>query len=253
MLPDPFGAAGALLGGAFVVFPLIFLGVVALMVVLAVRGFRASRRRRDAISATVAAHHLGHLAEDPSRTAYFTSPPFGIGRRRRARDIVWGTMGGRPFETFAYSYETESRDGEGRTTTTTHSFQVTWVPLPVALPTMRLTGDNAVLRALGRLGARDLDTESHEFNQRWKVWADDERVAHAILTPRVIARLLGDDLAGRAFVIEGSAILSYATSASDLAELPLVVGALYDLVDAIPAFLLEGPREAGPAAGGPVG
>ncbi|WP_062517718.1 DUF3137 domain-containing protein [Demequina gelatinilytica] len=245
---DPFGAVGGLVGGAFAIFPLIFVGVIVLMVVLGVRGFLGARRRRDAIAATVAANHLGHLAEDPARVTYFSSPPFGTGRRRRARDIVWGTMSGRPFETFAYSYETESRDSEGRTSTTTHTFQVTWVPLPAPLPTVRFTGDNALLRALGKLGGRDLDTESHEFNQRWKVWSEDERVAHAILTPTVIDRLLRRDIVGRAFVVEGAALYSYAQSASDLAELPLVVGALYDLVDAIPAFLFEGPREADPAS-----
>ncbi|SEJ61184.1 DUF3137 domain-containing protein [Demequina mangrovi] len=245
ILPGSYDAA---FSAAFVLFPLFFLGVVALIVVLGVRGFLGARRRREAVAATVAAHHLGHLAEDPARASYFSSPPFGLGRRRRARDVVWGTMGGRPFETFAYSYETESRDTEGRTRTTTHTFQVTWVPLPAPLPTVRLTGDNAMLRALGRLGGRDLDTESHEFNQRWKVQADDERVAHAILTPRMIERLLGADLVGRAFVIEGSALYSYAPSASDLAELPLVVGALHELADGIPAFLFEGPREADPAS-----
>lgn len=238
----------------FVLVPLGMVAIIGFGIYAAVKAHGESQRRRAAIDATVAAHRLGHLAEDPARTTYFHSPPFEVGNNRRATDIVWGTLAGRPFEAFSYSYETESTDSEGRRTTTTHHYQVTWVPLPGSLPTVRITADNAVLRALTRVGMRDLKVESHEFNQRWKVWCADERSGHALLTPRMIERLLGADVAGRAFVFEGRALMSYAQEVSDLAELPLVVGVLYDLADRIPGFMLEEPGAApGPHPGPPPG
>lgn len=243
-----FGIVAGLVGVMFVVVPLFMAAIIGLGIYAAVKAHGAAKLRRAAIDATVVAHRLGHVAEDPARTTFFSSPPFGIGDNQRARDIVWGTLGGRPFETFAYSYETQSTDSEGRRRTTTHSYQITWVPLPAPLPTVRITSDNALLRALTRVGMRDLKVESHEFNQRWKVWCADERAGHALLTPRMIERLLAADVAGRAFVFEGRALMSYADEVSDLAELPLVVGALNDLVDRIPAFMLEEP---GAAPAGP--
>jgi len=32
-----------------------------------------------------------------------------------------------------------------------------------------------MMRLFSKMGAKDLDVEPHEFNQRWKVWCADER------------------------------------------------------------------------------
>jgi hypothetical protein len=240
VLPDVgFGTGDGIFGAIFSLFPLIFLGVLGFMIFAAVKGYQESQKRKAAIAATVAMHHLGHIPEDPSRVGYFSSAPFGIGDSKRARDIVWGTLAGRPFETFAYSYETHTTDSEGHRSTTTHHFQITWVPLPGPLPALRLMGDNALLRGLTHLGARDLNVESHEFNQRWKVVADDERIGHAVLTPRMIERFLQPDVTGRTFAFEGSALMSASPQVSDLGDLQLVVSALHSIVDLVPAFLFE--------------
>jgi hypothetical protein len=242
------GVAGGAFGFMFVVVPLLMAAMIAFGIYAGIKGYQQAKLRRAAIGATVAAHHLGHLDEDPARTRYFTGPPFGVGSSRRARDIVWGTLGGRPFETFAYSYETESAEVNGVSHRTTHHFQVTWVPLPAALPTMRLTADSALMRGFVKLGARDLDVESHEFNQLWKVACDDERIGHAILTPRMIERFLQPDLGGRTFSFEGSALVSVSPQVSDLGDLQLVVGALHSIVDLIPPFLFA-PRDVAHDAG----
>ncbi|MGC4174195.1 DUF3137 domain-containing protein [Demequina sp.] len=231
------GGIGAFM---FVLVPVLMVGMIGFGIYAAVKSYQQAKLRQAAIAATVAANHLGHLAEDPARTKYFESSPFGIGDNRRARDIVWGTFAGRPFETFAYSYETHTTDSEGRRSTTTHHYQITWVPLPGPLPTMRFMSDNALFRAFSKMGARDLDVESHEFNQRWKVVCDDERVGHAILTPRMIERFLQPDVGGRAFAFEGSALVSASQQVSDLGDLQLVVGALNSIVDLVPPFLFAG-------------
>jgi len=240
VFPDPgFGAGEGLFGAVFALFPIFFIAVVGFMIFAAVKGYQESKKRKAAIAATVAMHHLGHIPEDSSRVGYFASAPFGTGDSRRARDIVWGTLAGRPFETFAYSYETHTTDAEGHRSTTTHHFQITWVPLPGPLPTLKLSSDNALLRGLTHLGARDLKVESHDFNQRWKVVADDERVGHAVLTPRMIERFLQPDVMGRTFALEGAALMSASPQVSDLGDLQLVVSALHSIVDLVPRFLFE--------------
>ena len=229
-----------------VLVPVLFLGFIGMMIFVAIMGYRAAQRRRAAIDAMVLANGWRRVAEDPRRTELFASPPFQMGDNRRARDVVWGTVNDRPFETFAYSYETHTTDSKGHRSTTAHHFQVTWVPLPGPVATMRLTGDNALLRALSHVGMRDLDVESHEFNERWKVWCDDDRSGHAVLTPRMIERFLQPDVSGRAFVFEGRLLCSYAPGMTDLRELPLVVGALNEIADLVPRFLFESSEAAPP-------
>jgi len=140
----------------FILMPILMIAIVGLGIFFAIKAYKEAKRRQAAIAATVAASHLGHIAEDPARTSYFTAAPFGNGDHRRARDIVWGSLAGRPFETFAYSYETHTTDSDGKRNTTTHHFQITWVALPGPLPTMRFTSDNALMRTFAKMGARDL-------------------------------------------------------------------------------------------------
>lgn len=222
--------------------PALFVATIVLVVFFAVRAFREGMRRSEAVAAVVSAHGLGYVAEAPDRVKKFESAPFGLGKSRRARDLVWGALVGRTFETFSYTYVTETHDADGKTTSTTHRFQVTWIDLPAAVPTMRLTSDNALLRLLATMGARDLEVESHAFNQQWKVWCADERMGHAILTPRMIERFLEPDVAGRGFVFEGAALMTYASGFSDLSDIESVVGILDEIVALIPPFVFaRGP------------
>ncbi len=51
-------------------------------------------------------------------------------------------------------------------------------------------------------------SESIAFNKRWSVQSVDTRFASAVLSPLVIARLMGDDLADVAIGIDGAAIVN---------------------------------------------
>ena len=228
--------------GLFAVFPTIFIVffvvVVAVMIGAVVFGLRASRRRRESIAAIVSVNGLSYVGEDPSLVNAFVGDPFGKGQRRRARDVVAGNHAGAPFQSFAYSYETESRDANGNTSKTTHRFQVTWIPLPAPFPHVRITPDSGWLRALGSLAGHDLNTESAAFNERWRVRANDERVAHAILTGPMIERFMRADVRDRAVIFQGNRLMSFAPKASDLTELNMVVGMLQDVASLVPPFLL---------------
>jgi hypothetical protein len=235
--------------GLFSVFPTIFIVffvvVVAVMIGAVVRGLRASRRRRESIAAIVTVNGLSYVGEDRSLVDSFVGDPFGKGRNRRARDVVAGNHAGAPFQSFAYSYETETQDANGNATTTTHRFQVTWIPVPAPFPHVRITPDSGWLRALGSLAGHDINTESAEFNARWRVRASDERTAHAILTGPMIERLLRADVRDRAVVFQGKRLMSFAPRATDLTELNTVVGMLQDVAALIPPFLvndLNGPE-----------
>ncbi|NYI40105.1 DUF3137 domain-containing protein [Demequina lutea] len=232
--------------GLFYIFPTIFIVffvvVVAVMIGAVVFGVRASRRRRESIAAIVTVNGLSYVGEDHSLVDSFVGDPFGKGQNRRARDVVAGNHAGDPFQSFAYSYETETRDANGNTTKTTHSFQVTWIPVPAPFPHVRITPDSAWLRALGSLAGHDLNTESAQFNARWRVRANDERVAHAILTGPMIGRFMHADVRDRAAIFQGERLMSFAPQASDLTEPNTVVGMLQDVAALVPPFLIDDLR-----------
>lgn len=220
----------------FIALIVAFFGVMIwLMVVQA----RKAKERRRALVAHVTARGYSYAPEVATRASLVKSSPFGLGDSRRARDVVWGTIAGRPFETFAYSYETHTTDSKGHRSTTVHHYQVTWVTMPVAMQTMRLTPDGPLQRLFAKMGAKDLEVESHEFNQRWKVWCADERIGHAVLTPAMIQRLLAPGWYGRGLVLEGQILMTYAPGKADLLTLEAEVSSLYGVLDSIPAFLLE--------------
>lgn len=226
---------------------LVFLIIVAVgtLIVSAVKAARSSRRRRESIAAVVTANGLSYVAKNDALVDEFVDDPFGKGSARRARDVVAGTLAGGRFQTFAYSYETHSQDGKGRRTTTVHRFQVTWVSLPAYFPHVRITPDRAWLRALGDIAGHDLNTESAAFNNQWRVRANDDRVAHAILTGPMIERLLHADVVERPVVFQGGRLMTFAPEASDLTDLASVVGMLHDVAALVPAFLvrdLNGPE-----------
>lgn len=226
-------------GGFFGLTMLAFGGIVALMIWLGIRAKKAEDARRAALAAMVTGKGYSYLADYPERTGLFASSPFGLGDSRKALDVVWGSVGGRPFETFAYRYETHTTDSKGNRHTEVHKFQVTWIPLPAPIATMRMTADNAFLRMFAKMGAKDLEVESHEFNQRWKVWCADERIGHAVLTPALIAYLLAPGWIGRGIVIESRLLMTYSSGHSNLHDLEGVVGGLYGFLDQMPGFLRE--------------
>ena len=234
-----FGASPGIFAAIPLVFGVILVLVLAFMIVSVVYAIRASRRRRESIAAIVTTGGLSYVGEDRTLVDAFVGTPFGTGSHRRARDVVAGNHAGAPFQTFAYSYETESRDANGNTSTTTHRFQVTWIPAPAPFPHVRITPDSGWLRALGSLAGHDLNTESAEFNARWRVRAQDERTAHAILTGPMIERLMRADVRDRAVVFQGVRLMSFAPQATDLTELNAVVGMLQDIAALIPPFLIS--------------
>ncbi len=230
--------------GLLVLLIIVAVGALIASIVMAAR---SSRRRRESIASVVTANGLSYVAKNDALVHEFVDDPFGKGSARRARDVVAGTLAGGRFQTFAYSYETYSQDAKGRRTTTVHRFQVTWVSLPAPFPHVRITPDRGWLRALGELAGHDLNTESAAFNSQWRVRANDERLAHALLTGPMIERLLRTDVIERAVVFQGSRLITFAPKVSDLTDLAAVVGVLHDIAALVPPFVVKDLKGTGSA------
>jgi hypothetical protein len=212
---------------------------------------KSAKEKRATLLSRVASRGFGYLPEDPARTRYFTGAPFGTNFIDRARDVVWGRIDDRPFETFTVAHDRypattaptgDARDSQlasmgGPEPGVQDAWQVTWVPLPGSLPTTRVQWAAATWRGLALIGEGNVRVESAEFSEIWRVTSADPRIGHAVLTPRMIERFLELDVRDSDFSFEGSALWMTVPEATDLRDIDSVVEMLYSIVDLVPPFL----------------
>lgn len=160
--------------------PFLVAGVVA---VVAVTVKHRTERRKQA-RATVFATRIGMRIDvdrvDPPSTPFDL---FQVGRARRASYRMWRE--GSPDIVFEYQYTTGS--GKNRTT---HHRTCAIVDTGLAAPHTEI-GPEGFFAGLGRMvGIRDIELESPEFNELYRVTGADERFAITLLDPAMIAWML---------------------------------------------------------------
>ncbi|WP_062467326.1 hypothetical protein [Demequina maris] len=225
-------------GGTFVLFLLVAALAAGVVVAGAIAYQRAQQARLARLRAWAASRGWTWTARDDSVAELLGTRPFGMGDEREAREIITGSRDGRPFQAFRYVVVEHSRDSKGRRRTTRDDYQVVWVTLPRGLPALRFAPDDAFQRVLTGLGWGDVDTESHEFNQRWRVSSRDDAYAHAILAPHVIDELLRPAWAGATVVVEGRFVAVVRRGYPDLRTLDATLDRLEALTGTIPPFVL---------------
>jgi hypothetical protein len=205
------------------------------------------QRHRRALAALAEQRGWTFTASDDSWTAAFPGTPFGTGRRRRARNVLYGVVDGRETVAFEYSFSTVSGDGNGNQQARTHRFAVAAVLLPEAVPTVELGPRTVLSRLASALGAGDVELESEDFHRRYRVAAHDPRFASDVLHPRTMEQLLAGApahprLAGRDALTWDAGRQTPARVLHQLETLTAVVGG-------IPSYVWT-DRGAGPRAPG---
>lgn len=143
----------------------------------------------------------------------------------RGRDAVAARTNGRGWAV--------SREHRRVTTTITGvTYTLVAVRLPGALPTINMLRD-------GVLGS-NVDVESGAFNEARDIRTDDDRVAHAVLSPRVIA-LVQDLPEDMSVQVVGDHLISFRRGVPESTEVLQRAELLASIADAIPAFVYE-PR-----------
>ena len=216
--------------------PLILL-VVAAIVVAMVLVYRAEMRRADALEAWARGRGLTFTARDDAFARALSVAPFGKGDDAEAREVISGTFEGRPFHAFRLVTVERTRDAKGRSTASTEDHHVVWVALDAALPRLSLAPDSVLFAVAGALGFADVDTESHAFNQRWRVGTEDAAYAHAILAPHVIEELLHPDWEGSVVIVENGVAAMVRPGALEPEMLDRRLARLHALVGTIPPFV----------------
>lgn len=182
----PTGALTDSMGPVLV--PALIVAGVVLVVGFAVASFVAERRRRERLFTWSVERRWSWTDSDPRLVDMLPGEPFGRGHSRSVRSAMNGRWDGRPALAFDYSFKETKGSGKDRRTQTYHHAVVA-VQLPVPLPRLHVGPENVFHRIAQSFGADDIDVESHDFNRRYRVQADDRRAAFAILHPRLVELL----------------------------------------------------------------
>ena len=186
-------------------------GFMAILVIVGIIfGFRALsksswKKRRAQLAAYAAQRGWAYQPNASQWSHTFTPRPFDTGIKRKARDLLSGMTGLYPWVSFEYLYIGKNigydPGGHGETART-FFFSVVAIQVGWEMPRTEFIPEGITQKAAKALGGDDLDVESDAFNKKWRIRTLDKRAAHALLTPKMIERLLADDFAGKPFFLE---------------------------------------------------
>jgi hypothetical protein len=214
---------------------LVVVAVVVLVAVVVYLAWRADRKRRERLRAYAARMGWSYAPRDDSPLGRFSGEPFRSGEEHACRHVLAGQYGGRPSTVFEFEYVTYSTDSEGRRQRHVHHNAVTALGLPRVLPWVQVKREGLLHKIGHALGFDDIELESEDFNRRFRVTAQDRKLACDVLHPRMMELLLQAD--APAWRIENGALLCWADGKLDptLIQPMLDFGAL--VVDNIPGFV----------------
>ena len=174
---------------------LIIVGVIALIVVAAIFGYLAAKKRREAMLAMAA--RLG-LRFDPNKNRelarqYQFLDKLRAGENRYAFNVLAGTYKSHNVMAFDYHYETHSTDSKGRRET--HHFYLSFFLLlmPASFPELVIGREGFFSKVAQALGYDDIDFESHEFSRKFCVRSRDKKFAYDVCNARMMEYLLAND------------------------------------------------------------
>jgi hypothetical protein len=178
--------------------PLLIIGVLALIIVVAVFGALAAKKRRDAMMALAA--RLG-LRFDPEKDRslaerYEFLDKLRQGSNRYAFNTLTGNYQGHDLTAFDYHYETYSTDSKGNRETQHHYSSFFILRLAGTFPELKIGPEGFFSKIAQALGYADIDFESAEFSRKFCVRSKDKKFAYDVCNARMMEYLLANrDLA----------------------------------------------------------
>ena len=174
---------------------LIIAGFIALIVVFAIFGHMAAKKRREAMLSMAA--RLG-LRFDPGKDRdiarqYRFLDKLRVGDNRYAFNILSGNYQSHGVMAFDYHYETHSTDSKGHRQTHHHYFSFFLLLMPVSFPELAIAREGFFSKVAQALGYDDIDFESHEFSRKFCVRSRDKKFAYDVCNARMMEYLLAND------------------------------------------------------------
>jgi hypothetical protein len=175
--------------------PLVIVGVIAIVIVLAIFWHMAAKKRREAmldLAARLGLRHDPGKDWDLARRFQFLDKP-RAGSNRYAFNTLSGSHQGHDVMAFDFHYETHSTDSKGRRQTHHHYFSFFILQLPASFPEMVIASEGFFSKVAQAFGYDDIDFESHEFSRKFCVRSADKKFAYDVCHVRMMEYLLAND------------------------------------------------------------
>jgi len=174
--------------------PLFIIGVIVLIVIVAVAGYRSAQKRRQAMLELAA--RLG-LHFDPQKDWGLAKQYAFLDKLRAGSNrYVFNTLSGRYQDqevmVFDYHYETHSSDSKGNNQTHHHYFSCFTLRLPRLFPELIIGPEGVFSKIAQAFGYDDIDFESHEFSRKFCVRSPDKKFAYDVCHARMMEYLLAN-------------------------------------------------------------
>lgn len=146
-----------------------------------------SETEDDSVARRFAGRHgLEHEHDRRDLTHHWDSYPFGLGGWRRARNVVRGTLHGRPITAFEYHFVLLSDDSKERDAF--RNFLVCVVDLDHPVPALSAVLRDRAVWHEGELKGVEVPINDESFRDRYLLVGDDDDFARAVVTDEHAAR-----------------------------------------------------------------
>lgn len=177
-------------GALFVIFAVVAIAILAI-------GIVGAARRREAAAAVATSLGMTYHRSDDLGITRLPHPAFRMGDRRRASNLVAGTLRDRPVVMFDYEYTVDRHDADGKRTSSTHQFSGVKVDLDLRCPPTVIRRERVTTKFANALGlGGDVQFESDAFNRLFEVRSGSQQFAFTLVDPAMMEWLIdhGSDL-----------------------------------------------------------
>jgi hypothetical protein len=217
---------------------LLIVGGFALVGLIAFLQYKAHKKKVAAFAAFAAQRGWQYTERDRSLRDRFLGSPFGKGHGREARHVLHGAHRGRQILAFEYIYKETQNDSNGQSSTRTYYHTVVSASLPSHKPTLEIGREGFGRKLLGLVGVRDLQLESEQFNETYRIKTENERFAYDILHPRMMEWMLTDQRALQyGFRFERGDLVVWERQKVDLGNVVRMLDYVCDILDQVPGFV----------------
>lgn len=171
-----------------------FILIAGIIVVLAILGSIAARKRREAMALLAAQLGLSFRAEEDYAMAerFEFLNQLAQGSNRYAYNIFTGAFRENDVIACDYHYETHSTDSKGRQQTHHHHLSIFILMLPMNFPEVRISAEGLFSKIAQAFGYDDIDFESAEFSRKFCVRSPDKKFAYDFCNAQMIEYLLAN-------------------------------------------------------------
>jgi hypothetical protein len=221
--------------------PALVIGLFVVVVILiAVAGYYARKRRILLWQQTAAGLGLQYSTEDPFDLVDMPFDLFKRGDGRGTENVLWGTKDGLDLKAFEFWDYDESSDTKGHPSRSYEYFSCALLPAPVVCPRTSIAPEGFFDRIGRALGFHDIEFESEEFNKAMKVKSAEPKFANYLVDARMMAWLLANK--GWQFELSGQSLLTYCKRVKP-PEIATVIAAAQGFHEHIPRVIDETFKE----------